>query len=351
MAADGGKGLPFAVESDCPEFSDYFDSDVLIIRKNVTSAQLSKPDHLCWKWPITVDKTDMKEAFQLKDHPSTTSFVDFHLKFGAPSPLAEPGVEQEAIIACDRQFLQWFQSNPSLVKDFHQRYKIPIYRKNGKTEAFPEFGALGDGTAISYKSLSANSEGLHPMVLFGCLFDAILQFKPFISSDVATTMKTGVPPSTGPILGIQLRRGGTGVKWKDPSRIAKKDVMPFMSCVGKLLQKSSASSQVYVTSDSAKAMGQLLSVIPRDRSIIKPYQQGIYFHTGLSKGNNVVAERKVVVDMASLMACDQLWITRSGFSEVPAWVAMSRRPQSFRFLLIRAACGVNKDLECSTDDC
>jgi hypothetical protein len=339
------------VETDCPEFSDFFDSPrgILDLRKGIGSRSppLPRASFHCMDWIPSLQKG--------------TFSLDL---------IANRVANGELLVLCDRHMLHHFPNNDVLRERFFRSYQIPWWTPPTATTNDPNPPQLRSLLTSANRdrpgshALVSPTGGLHPALLFGCLFDGALTFKQDVLEKVASVLPLQPnnssakpdPTSALNVLGVQIRRGGRGVTWKDPGRFSKRQEKPIMNCITSLLKKhfeqSDSNKRLFLTTDS-RALARQIQSLPflTSSQVLTPYMPDVYVHTALSSAEETKkGDTKVVVDLASLMECDRLWITRSAFGEVPAWVAFSRRPNTFQMQLLLESCGI-QDKDCSVEDC
>jgi hypothetical protein len=248
---------------------------------------------------------------------------------------------------------------------FFRSYQIPWWTPPVSNESnSPPLRSIltsANRERLGSHALVSPTGGLHPALLFGCLFDGSLAFKQDVLDKVASVLPRQPKQSSSStpqpnVLGVQIRRGGRGVTWKDPGRFSKRQEKPIMNCISSLLKKyfeqEGDSKKLFLTTDS-RALAHQIQSLPflSSSQVVTPYMPDVYVHIALSSPEETKkGDTKVVVDLASLMECDRVWITRSAFGEVPAWVAFSRRQESFQMQLLLESCGI-QDKDCSVEDC
>jgi len=303
------------VETDCPDLSVYYTSPVmdLVPEKQIKTLQRGQVLHRCAHF-LTA----------LQDPAANVSYIQHNL-FVASS---RSGGKEMAIF-CERHLLHLF---------------------------------YGPSVELRQKFVDAYGLGrLSPAHLFGCMWKYAMKPKLWLLKKVSTFTPAG--SGGGVLFGIQLRRGGRKVSWKDPSRLRTKSYAELNGCLERevaiFVRKHAQSSRIFLTGDSPTIMADFEASV---RKTLKTHnvseQRGlilndpsVFFHTALSTNarNNRTNHDKVVVDFEILSRCDQLLVTRSGFGEAAAWIAFSWN--SSRANLVEVVCGFPGGIDCSISSC
>jgi hypothetical protein len=200
---------------------------------------------------------------------------------------------------------------------------------------------------------------VHPADAFGCAHgtmwtpsalvkDSIARLFGVHSADVFASGDGYRGTKLPPLFGIQIRRGGSGVKWRDPKRISKGDMRRVPDCVKAEVLRflgQHPNGKVFLTSDSALAYNQVAQHVPSQNLV--EYKRHIFYHTGRSKSaeKSLETEQKVMIDFVLLSLAQDFLVTRSSFGEAAAWIAFQRPA------FVEKVCKINDILDCATVDC
>ena len=248
-----------------------------------------------------------------------------------------------------------------------------------------------------------------PASVCGCLIDAALKPTRAVEEHLQEAWRPVIHIArrgeVTQVLGVQIRRGGTGVPWKDASRVSRRNEKPFFGCIGDVARgwtnrsgirvaapaKSHAAAIgrrelvtfddaegrrilfnppngtrrfLFVTSDSMEGYRRATEGIQSSYLISNPVAVAspsrtapVVFHTALSATNDLTVEGRearrrlelrTVVDFELLRRADVFAVTRSAFGEVAAWAAHA---WDNRTVLLRQFCGLEVDEDCSRTLC
>eukprot|EP00759_Apiculatamorpha_spiralis_P019199 PhF_6_TR25332/c0_g1_i2/m.35015 len=200
------------------------------------------------------------------------------------------------------------------------------------------------------KEFGFSTSVMTPHEMYGCVFRHIFPNPTKeLQKNVDDTLAFA---ASGPLLGVQVRRGGRSVPWKDPSRIARNQANSATECVKQYIKEyldTTPGSKYFLTTDAPAIYKKIIESFPATSRL--KYKENVFYHTSLSRVTSETDRKefdmKIAVDHLLLSKATKLFVTRSGFSETASWMAFARNRTEF----VQSVCLKEIVTDCATSDC